>query len=107
MPIRIKIEELPDALHESIIVVVEGSDQVNKAAILAAADKVLAATQGSTKEWPCEGFPDGGYVIGYVVPCGSGDRLAGWRAAGAVYDELCKTWPWPSCLPVQRIVISG
>lgn len=107
MPIEIKIEEMPDALHEFILIAVKGSDQKDRAEILATADKVLAVTSGSIKQWPCEGLPDNGTVISYLVPCGPNDRLAGWRAASEVYDALCKTWPWPICLPVQRIVIFG
>lgn len=104
MAVEIKIEEMPDALHELIMVVATAdADKANAVEALAIADKVLADTPGSIKQWPVESMPTEDTVVGYLVPCGRRQRDAGLQAANKTHSAICDAGFL--CAPVRRIVV--
>lgn len=99
MRINIKIELMPDALHEFVLVSVRDCENADLTArILAMADKVLSAAPGSKINEP---LPWVTTVTSYWVP-----TAAGMHAAEAVRMSLCEAGFANYCGPVTRITPS-
>jgi hypothetical protein len=99
MRINIKIELMPDALHEFVLVSVTDCDNAELTArILAMADKVLSVAHGSKINEPLPGVKT---VTSYSIPTDSGVQ-----SAEAVRLSLCKAGFENHCGPVTRITPS-
>jgi len=99
MKIAIKIELMPDGLHEFVLVSVTDCKNVELTTrILAMADKVLSAAPGSKINEP---FPWVNTVTSYWIP-----TEAGMHAAEAVRLSLCEAGFANHCGPVTRITPS-
>jgi len=101
MRIEIKIEEMPDAMAEFVLVVVkECTSAPCTAAIMAIADKVLSKVPGSKLNEP---LPEITTVTSYWIPIGSRTKDAGLRAAQKVRRAICNAGYWQQCGTVTRI----
>jgi len=99
MRIHIKIELMPDGLHEFVLVSVRDCDNAELTArILAMADKALSAAPGSKINEP---LPWVTTVTSYWIP-----TEAGMQAAEAVRLSLCEAGFANHCGPVTRITPS-
>jgi len=99
MRINIKIELMPDALHEFVLVSMTDCENAELTArILGMADKVLSEAPGSKINEPLPGVTT---VTSYWIPTG-----AGMHAAEAVRLSLCEAGFANHCGPVTRITPS-
>ena len=101
MHIEIKIEQMPDAENEFILVLVtEYISETILDRILAIANKVLSDVPGSKTNEP---LPWTTACTSYWIPIGPRTKDAGLRAAQKVRRAICDAGFWQQCGTVTRI----